>query len=183
MSGNDRLVEAAESIAESFGTGLGAILSIDPLTEDFNQADPGNYVLGKMYSRGQRTYVFCKEVANAVPGVAGDVAFHDDSGVRGEVTTDYSENLADLLRPVGVYPNSPDDGNYFFLLVLGPYATVNNNGDDDITAGLDIIATAADHGVVNAGARTLATGVGIAYEADVDGANTVGVNVNCLANW
>jgi len=111
------------------------------------------------------------------------VVFHDDSGVRGEVTADYSENLGDVLKPCGVGVHVIGDGKYGFLLVNGEHDAVKANGDDDLIAGSDLIATAVDEGVVNGGARTLATGVGIALAEDAATGTLVRAAVNCEANW
>lgn len=180
---NDDLATSVIALASQTGAGLGRILPVDPFTlsEGLDAAAP--YVLGAEYIYGANKFRFVKEVANAVPLVDGSTVFHDDSGVRGEVTADYSENLGDALRPVGVAVHPIGDGKYGWILVEGEHPDADNNGDDDIVAGNDLIATAVDHGLLNAGARTLATGVGIALSDDVDGANTVRVAVNCSANW
>ena len=180
---NDDVATAVIAAVALLGAGLGRLLVFDPFTQDYKQAAIGSYILGADYIYGANKFKLCKEVENAVVPADGDIAFHDDSGVVGEVTTDYSENLADLLRPVGAYVNAPADGDHFFLLVKGYHPDVNNTGADTITAGLDLIATAVDHGLVVAGARTLAASVGIAAAADVDGTDKVAVRLNCEVNW
>lgn len=116
------------------------------------------------------------QFVDAIAYVLGGIVFWSDDYVSAtatplyKVTNDYSENLGDVLLPVGVCYGVQTTGNYGFVQTRGP-GTILHNNDDDAVAGSDLIATAADNGVANVGTRTPSTGVGYGLLAVVAGTN------------
>jgi hypothetical protein len=110
----------------------------------------------------------------AVTATAGDPAYIMTSAsyvvtgdISGSVTT-YAQSIA------GIFVNSPTDQYYTLIQVLGPYATVTTNGDDDIAQGDWIIGNADV--VVDSVASGSAPGyrvLGVATADDVNANNTV----------
>lgn len=179
---NDDIRDAIVAAAAALGAGLGRMLTFDPKTQDYKQAAVGGYTLGAKYFFGADEYRYCKQ-GDAIAPVVGGAAFHDDSGVFGQVTNDYSESLGDVLIGAGCYVNIPAQNDHFFLLTKGRHSTLKMNADDDVIAGDEIIITAVDNGLHNKGARTIGTGAGVSLAADVDAADTCDVRVNYEANW
>lgn len=145
-------------------------LSKPPVASDgtvYNSSVP-EYGLGAMYeckfnSRWAKfRYV---QFRDAVAYAQGNICFwSDDSATMYQVTVDYSESLGDVLWAVGVVLGTQTQNYYGFVQVAG-VGTVLHNNDDDAVAGSELIATAADNGLVNVGTRTLMAGVGTGLAA------------------
>lgn len=131
--------------------------------------------LGMFYEKDGKKYQLVLLTAGAVAGAAGQaVWWHDfDDFV---VNNDISDLTTARNQPAGVVLGTVTAGNYCFIQVRGPYATVKTNADDDIAAGDTLIIAATTDGTVDsvaAGTASTYVPFGIATAADVDADDTV----------
>lgn len=165
-----RAAVALESLATSLGGSfLGRTLSFDPAVTLIDTAaqDP-NLVKGGRYIFGNRTFKYVKFV-DAVAYAQGQIVF-PASADGGEVTNDVAGGSSLGTLAYGVVLGVQTQNHWGFVQINGPGIVLHNN-DDDAAAGSEIIATAADGGVCNVGAQTIALGVGIGLAAVVAASN------------
>ena len=92
--------------------------------------------------------------------------------------TDYDEN-----RVAGVGIGVITAGNFGFVQCFGYHAAVLTNGDDDIAENDHVILDVDSDGVCDSVAAGTAPGdnvLGVAVADDINGDNTVAVQLNCI---
>jgi hypothetical protein len=150
--------------------------SDDEITDVYTvQAFP----LGTYREQDGKGYRFVKfdNGAGNVASVAGNLAYSIDADTPYEVTMDVSDSDRNLVR--GVFTAVIADAGYGWIQTMG-LCTVNTNGDDDISKGDAVIASAAGDGTADSTAQDTAPicrVVGWALAADSDSANTVAVDL------
>lgn len=110
-------------------------------------------------------------------GTAGQLVYWTTATTfDGVVTNDVSDTK--INRAAGVLTAEMTDGQLGWIQLTG-LCVVNTNGDDDIAAGDAIIGSSTDGACNSTAANTAPTNkvVGFAAAADVDGANTVVVEL------
>lgn len=135
------------------------------------------YTLGQYREEDGNGYRYGKVNDATVSVVAGNLVYSVAPGTAlWEVASDVSDSDANLV--VGVAISSVANGSYGWFQTKGYYATVNTNGDDDISLGDAIVPSAAGDGTCDstaAGTAPVRRVVGFAAAADVVAANTVAV--------
>ncbi len=147
--------------------------------------------LGAEYSESGKTYKFV-QVHTACTGgtanviAAGEVLYR--TATDNVVTNDRSEGISDSadhycgLAPSDLSANVPESTStatyYMLMQVGGDHSAVVTNGDDDITAGSQIIASGdGTCDSASAGTAIKPEFIGHALSADSDSANTVAVRM------
>ena len=152
--------------------------------------------LGAEYSEAGKTYKLVK-LHTVCTGLTADVITAGEvlyrTATDGVVTNDRSEAISDSadhycgIAPSDLsstVPESTSSTEYYMLMqVGGDHSAVVTNGDDDITAGLQIIAS-GDGTCDSAAAATdiRPNFIGHAIAADVDAANTVAVRMRYIGS-
>lgn len=150
--------------------------------------------LGDEFAEGGKCYKLV-QVHTACVGAASDVITAGDvlyrTATENVVTNDRSEAVSDSadhycgIAPSDLsstIPESTSATKYYMLMqVGGRHDAVLTNGDDDITAGLEIIA--AGDGTCDSaagGTDIKANFIGLAAAADVDASNKVAVDMRYI---
>lgn len=134
------------------------------------------YPLGAKREEEGKVYRYVKRNDATVAPIANQLAYHVDGAWA--VCMDVSDVDRNLV--MGVFQSVIANGEYGWVLSKG-LATLVTNGDDDISKGDAIIASASGDGTCDSTAQDTAPTnkiVGWALADDVDGSNTVDVFVD-----
>ena len=126
---------------------------------------------------GARAYRYVQAAADTT--VANGTALAYSDAYKFVATSDISD--ADVNQPLGVGVGAITAEYYGWVQVLGYHSAVKTNGDDDIADGASIILGA--DGVfdsVPSGTASSSKRLGVAVAADIDAANTVAVQLDCI---
>ena len=156
---------------------LAAPNDVTTANHEVPQARPGQKCRIWDSTLGFRHFMYVKfdnGTANVAAANGGLCYFTDFDAYT--VTRDVSDSAADANGVAGIMMSAVTDGYYTWIQRGGLHTAVITNGDDDIAAGDAVIASAAGDGTADSTAQDTAPVrrlLGIAYEADVDAANTV----------
>lgn len=144
--------------------------------------DAARATTGVIYSNGDGKlyrYAQAKDAVTYADGQVCTLAIADGTAVTNDISG--GSSIGSIVG--GIARRIMTQNYYGYFLVKGYHATVKTSGADDIAIGENVFVHASTDGTCDGGtAATFASGnFGIAVVADVDAANTVAVQVNCLA--